>query len=112
VVTLSLPDASSNNLTDLNNNHLPSPGFVGSEVHCWQHKWQRHLDIHGLASLPSIPAQALKETSEMMFPNVRTLLTILCVLPVTTCTSERSHSSLKMIKTRLRSTMGNDRLTA
>ncbi|XP_063800287.1 52 kDa repressor of the inhibitor of the protein kinase-like [Pseudophryne corroboree] len=45
-----------------------------------------------------------------MFPNIRTLLIILCVIPVTTATAERSFSSLKRIKTYLISTMGQERL--
>lgn len=44
------------------------------------------------------------------FPNISQLLLILAVLPVTTCTCERSFSTLKRIKTYLRSTMGENRL--
>ena len=36
----------------------------------------------------------------------------MCTLPVTSCSSERSFSALKQIKTSLRSSMGNERLTA
>ena len=35
-----------------------------------------------------------------------------CTLPVTSCSSERSFSTLKRIKTYLRSTCGNERLTS
>jgi len=45
-----------------------------------------------------------------MFPNIECLLKILCNIPVTTVTSERSFSSLKRIKTYLRSTMNQSRL--
>ena len=34
-----------------------------------------------------------------------------CTLPVTSCSSERSHSSLKLIKTSIHSTMANERLS-
>ena len=44
------------------------------------------------------------------FPNVRALLQIFAVLPVTVASSERSFSSLKGILTAFRSTMGEDRL--
>lgn len=40
------------------------------------------------------------------------LLTILCTLPMTTVESERCFSTLKRIKTFLRNTMGEDRLSA
>jgi len=110
LVTLSLPDNNIDKLVDLYKKDLPSPGSLSSELHSWQHKWQRHQGLHGPESLPTTPAMALQAASVMMFPNIMTLLTILCVLPVTTCTSERSHSSLKLIKSRLRSTMTNVRL--
>lgn len=44
------------------------------------------------------------------YPNIKRLLLIFATIPVTTCTSERSFSSLKRIKTYLRSTMGENRL--
>ena len=44
------------------------------------------------------------------FPNLSKLATILEVLPVTTATVERSFSSMKLVKTRLRSRMGEDTL--
>lgn len=100
-----------NSLVELYKTDLPSPGSIFSEFHAWQVKWKKQLDMNGPTSLPKTPAEALKKASSLLFPNVRTILTILCVLPVTSCTCERSHSSLKTIKTRLRSTMGNARLT-
>jgi len=45
-----------------------------------------------------------------MFPNIECVLKILCIIPVTTATSERSFGSLKRIKTYLRSTMNQNRL--
>ena len=98
-------------LTDLYQDDLPSPGSINSELHCWHHKWKSHQNLFGPNDLPKSPAAALKHASALLFPNVRALLTILCVLPVTTCSSERSHSSLKNIKSRLRCTMTNMRLT-
>lgn len=53
---------------------------------------------------------AFKETEDGYFPNIRQLLLILAILPVTTSTSERSFSTLKRIKTYLRTTMGENRL--
>ncbi len=90
-VTLSLPDNNIDKLVDLYKKDLPSPGSLSSELHSWQHKWQRHQGLHGAENLPTTPAMALQAASVMMFPNIKTLLTILCVLPITTCTSECSH---------------------
>ena len=89
---------------------LDSPGSVQSELHSWRTKWMQKLSTSGQQSLPSTATTALQQAS-CMFPNIQILLKILCTMPVTTCTSERSHSGLKRIKTTLRSTMDNERLT-
>ena len=46
------------------------------------------------------------------YPAVRHALLILLTLPVTTCTIERSFSTLRRVKTWLRSTMADDRLSS
>ncbi|XP_047125152.2 uncharacterized protein LOC124807361 [Hydra vulgaris] len=45
------------------------------------------------------------------YPSVRYALLVLLTLPATTCTVERSFSTLRRVKTWLRSTMSNDRLS-
>jgi len=40
------------------------------------------------------------------FPNIRVLLSIMATLPVTSCECEHSISMLRLIKTPVRSTMG------
>ena len=47
-----------------------------------------------------------------MFPNIYVVLSIACIIPVTTATVERSNSALKYVKTALRSTMGQERLNS
>lgn len=54
--------------------------------------------------------EALLICNKSVFPNVNTLLQILCTLPVSTATPERSFSSLKRIKTYLRNSTGQGRL--
>ena len=44
------------------------------------------------------------------FPNIVTLANIVSVLPVATATVERSFSNMKLVKTRLRSQLGDDTL--
>ena len=46
-----------------------------------------------------------------MFPNIRQLLRIVSTLPVTSCECERSISVLRRLKTYLRTTMAEKRLT-
>jgi hypothetical protein len=48
---------------------------------------------------------------QTIFPNIHTLLVIGATLPVTTASAERTFSSMKRIKTYLRSTMSAERLT-
>ena len=89
---------------------LPFPSCLHSEVHTWHLKWSQE-NSHGSASLPTTLEMTLPHATSM-FPNIRELLRILCTLPVTSCSAERSFSGLKRIKTAMRSTMGNDRLTS
>lgn len=55
------------------------------------------------------PSELLEICDGDMYPNVKKLLQILAVLPVTTATNEHSFSSLRLIKTYLRSTMSGGR---
>ena len=90
---------------------LPYPTSLESEFHCWHMKWKEQEKDHGFSSLPMTLTHTLPHASSM-FPNIRVLLSILCTLPVTSCSSERSFSGLKRIKTPLRSTMSNVRLSS
>jgi len=70
-------------------------------------------------SFTEIWQQATKLSRQLMhclyavlifFPNIRTLLLITATLPVTTATPERTFSSLRLLKSYLRTTMGPNRL--
>ena len=74
-------------------------------------KWKKQTEDHGEESLPTTLLFTLPHSSSL-FPNIKVLLLILCTLPVTSCSAERSFSGLKRIKTALRSTMSNERLTS
>lgn len=45
-----------------------------------------------------------------VFPNLNTLLHIAVTLPVSSCSVERCFSKLKLVKTKLRTTMKEERL--
>ena len=90
---------------------LPSLSSLQSELHCWHLKWKEVERELGPAALPKMPSFTLPRASSL-FPNVKILLQILCTLPVTSCSAERSFSGLKRIKTALRSTMGNERMSS
>jgi len=53
----------------------------------------------------------LSADMKALFPNVETLLRLLAVNPASSATAERSFSSLRRLKTFLRSTIGQSRLT-
>ena len=64
--------------------------------------------------LPSSAEELLKATFQYgkdVFPNLRTALQILLTISVSVASCERSFSKLKLIKTHLRSTMTQERLT-
>lgn len=54
---------------------------------------------------PSNALDAIRHCDPVIFPNIFFLLKVLCTLPVSTATPERSFSSLKRVKTYLRNSM-------
>ena len=54
---------------------------------------------------------ALPFADKDIFPNIRQLILIGCTTPIGTCQAERSFSVLRRIKSHLRSTMTEERLT-
>ena len=63
-----------------------------------------------VASALNTPEKALKHADGDFFPNIQVLLNIMGTIPVTSCDCDRSISMLCLIKTPLRSTMGQVRL--
>ena len=116
---------------------LPSKRTLNAELDLWEQKWtkdweerwkklqQQHIQATGeqLVATPSklkklkqkgVPSNistTLIETTPEFSPNIFSLLTTLAVLPVTSCEAERCISCLRRLKTYLRSSMGQDRLT-
>lgn len=72
--------------------------------------WYRRLSRLKSENLPGNALEALAVCSPTLQPNVRKLLQILATLPVSTCTSERSFSTLRRLKTYLRNSTGETRL--
>ena len=85
------------------------PGTVTElrgEIDLWQSYWGTRSDI----DKPKTAADGLSFTGNGCYPNIQHLLQIIAILPVTTCSAERSFSSLRRVKTYLRSTMTEERL--
>ena len=73
------------------------PSAAGAELELWR------SHIVG-KNLPNVHQAALQHANTVTFSNVRKMLVGEMVLPVTSCEAERSFSTLRRVKTYLRST--------
>ena len=85
--------------TDLSSEHA-----LNSELDLWEEWWKLKGEI------PDTAQQTIILIDRNFFPNIITVLKILCTLPITTCEYERSVSVLTRLKTYSRTTMAQDRL--
>ena len=77
-----------------------------AEYDRWTTKWaQTKTD-----DLPTNPASALAGCDETFYPKIHQYLKIFCCIPATTATPERTFSTLKYLKSYLRSTTTDARL--
>jgi len=90
---------------------IDSQNVVLAELELWKQKWLSVSASTVPSTIPSTAIDALNSCQKSIFPNVHTLLTIACTLPVTTASAERSFSSLRRLKAYLRSTMSTERLS-
>lgn len=78
---------------------------IKNESNLWQQKWK------GADDKPETFIDAINFCNELIFPNIFKILKICATIPVTVATIERSFSTLKRIKTYLRNSTGENRLT-
>ena len=102
------PLASIKDVGELYEADLPSPQLLSTEFSRWKMKFTAIPPNER----PSTLQAALLCCNADAFPNIHVLLVIACTLPVTTCETERSNSQLKLLKTYLRCTMTEERLSA
>ena len=69
-------------------------------------------DMHNYEKLTELLNFIIENNLESVFEEMVKLLKILITIPMTTSEAERCHSTLKRIKSFLRTTMNQDRLTA
>ncbi|XP_078493239.1 52 kDa repressor of the inhibitor of the protein kinase-like [Ciona intestinalis] len=82
------------------------------EVPRWHRRW--NTEISGKQSIVDFPHDlktTLNHCNPNLFPNIFKLLKIFWTLPITTATVERSFSNLRRLKSYLRSTVVQDRLS-
>ena len=84
--------------------------FLIMEAKRWRQKWTYESISDAL--LVNTAASALSKCHKDLYPNISIFLQILCVLPVTTAEAERSFSTLRKLKTWLRSTTSENRLNS
>lgn len=82
-------------------------GLIG-EFKVWSTYWK---NVNSDISVPATAIETLNITDKNTFPAVYTLLQILATFPVSVASAERSFSSLRRLKTWLRSNMSEERLT-
>ena len=86
---------------------LPDPDCLECEMRMWK---LHFLDLKDPP--PTTLQEVLLHADPLSFPNILTVFRIFGMIPVTTCTCERSISTLRRLKTYMRSTMGETRLQA
>ena len=116
---------------------VPSPRTLDAELLLWDQWWKdkwssklkdlndQHIKAFGkrldiadaelkklkTANVPNTISSSLPECDSHVYPNIHYLLCVFALLPITTCEAERTVSCLRQLKTYMRSTMGQDRLT-
>lgn len=90
-------------------------GHVTSSISTFESEyemWKQRCKHFDLPEKEQTLVKALQFCSEHSFPEVFKLLKIFATIPVTSTSAERSFSALRLLKTYLRSTMGQERLTS
>ena len=87
---------------------LPSPESFRQELRIWKAFWNNKPDKPDNITLTITDPR----TCSTIVPNITKILNLLLLTSVTSSSTERANSSLKLIKNVMRSTMGEDRLNA
>ena len=87
---------------------LPNDSMVDEEFHVWKTKWLAVLS----KDRPRTLSACMKNCCRQTLPNIFTLLQLFATLPMTSCSCERSASSLRRLNNYMRCTQTEDRLSA
>lgn len=87
--------------------------LLKAEIFQWRSFWEkREIQTQPVHPVPTTAVESFVACDAMFYPIISKLLQILCTLPVSVATAERSFSTLRRLKTWTRATMGEDRLSA
>ena len=88
------------------------PNIVGlpAELTLWERRWEEQALEVDIDKLPDKVSKTLASVDPVAFPNIFSIVKLIATVPVTSCSCERSISSLRLLKNYLRSTTGQDRL--
>ena len=81
--------------------------LLSSELAIFQNFAQSHKGLNDLNTIGDLCKAMVETSSEALFPIYFRLLVLVLTLPVTTATVERAFSAMKIVKTRLRTTIGD-----
>ena len=84
---------------------LPCYKALEAELDLWEAYWLNDTSCH-----PDNISSTVNSIDFKSFSNIKVCLRILGTLPVTTCTCQRSFTSMKRLKTYIRSTVISERL--
>ena len=59
-----------------------------------------------------IAAELVSREAKKLMPNLFKVVKLLAMMPISSCEAERSFSTLRRVKNHMRTTMGQDRLSA
>jgi len=91
----------------LYHNDLPNSSIVDEEYQRWKGKWM----TVSIEKRPQSLAEAMKQCCPQSLPNIFTLLKLFATLPLSSCSCERSASSLRRLNNYLRCTQTEERLS-
>ncbi|KAM4047651.1 52 kDa repressor of the inhibitor of the protein kinase-like isoform 2-T4 [Anomaloglossus baeobatrachus] len=86
---------------DLYKYDLPSPETLSAELNCWRVKWKHKNKV---VELPSSIFESLHLPDIKFFPNIHTLLKVLCILPDFKVENEKYEIDRKRLRYYLEST--------
>lgn len=80
-----------------------------NEYKLWVAKWKREIESGN--RIPENVTDVIENCDKDLYPNIKSFLSILATLPVSIATAERSFSTLRRLKSWIRASMDEERLT-